>query len=601
MNYNIIPQLKNIKVNGEDININDFYLHDDIINFVPATKKILLEGNYRGTNRKYPIKYIKKHMKIKDAYEIEIKKNEILVYSESSGGVIYGISTLSELDILNNGILKECEIKDEPDMEFRAISDDISRGQVSTYENFQEIIRSISRYKYNIYMPYIEDVFKLECCPEWGKYSDGLNGQEWKSLSEYAKQYNIQIRPIINLLGHFDKNASIKELQEITVKKNDGSVTSVIDPLNSKVRPLISNILDEIIDAFGEGIIHVGGDEPFELTEVYGKDKGGQAFIDHYTWIYEELKSRRCDMMMYADFFAPPWGDYSVGLERSLELPKGINFVFWDYGPREHYPYVEKLTDLGLEVTVSPGTWTWNRFACDIKVSWDNTKGLIKTSNKSCNSMIMSSWGDGGDCPRELTWPGVLIGANFSWNNNSSYDFKEFYYIYHKGFLGLNEENADKLYNVYHYDKVLDLEDNFIFKMEFFNNPIEISEFKFKEKCYLLIEEMDKAIRDIMQMKPKRNLKAFDALILGAMRIKFTAEKLTYLPWEKLKSRDEAMSYTNKVLYLAGEVEKLRNYHEKIWFATNRRSDWGYVDTLYQDLREQLYSFERRLKNFKRF
>lgn len=48
------------------------------------------------------------------------------------------------------------------------------------------------------------------------------------------------------------------------------------------------------------------------------------------------------------------------------------------------------------------------------------------------------------------------------------------------------------------------------------------------------------------------------------------------------------MTYIDKTLYLAEEIEKVRKYHQYIWFKTNRLSDRGYVDTLYQDLRDQL-------------
>ncbi|MPQ43481.1 family 20 glycosylhydrolase [Clostridium tarantellae] len=601
MNYNIIPQLKNVEIHSKLIKLNDFYIDDSISSISKVPKEFLLEGSFNELDGKYAIKFIKNKMNIKDAYKIEIKEKEINIYAEDLGGLIYASSTVSQLDILNNGTLKECIIEDSADMSFRAMSDDISRGQVPTYENFQQVIKNLARYKYNVYMPYIEDVFKFKCCPDWGKFSDGLSGEEWKSLSEYAKQYNIQIRPIINLLGHFDKNTSLKELQKLTIQKEDGSHTDVIDPFNPKVKPLLSKIFDEVVEAFGAGVIHVGGDEPSELTEVYGKEKGGKAFIDHYTWIHNELEKRDCDMMMYADFFAPPWGDYSVGLEKALELPKGINFVFWDYNPKDYYPYVEKLREIGLTVTVSPGSWTWNRFASNIKASWGNTKGLLKTANGQCDHMIMSSWGDGGDCPRELMWPGVIIGAHFAWNNNSSYEFEDFYYAYHKLFFGLDEEDAKNLLNVYHYDNVMNLDDNFIFKLEIFKTPLEISDFEFKKNAHLLIDEMNKALSNIEKMKIKRNINIFDALYLSAMKIKFTAEKLTYLPWEKLTSREDAMTYINKVLYLASEIEKLRLYHEKVWFASNRKADWGYVDTLYHDLRDEFYSLARRFKNFKKF
>lgn len=601
MNYNIIPELKKVQLTGKTIKLDHYILTPELKELVPISQSILEEGSYTGIGTK-PINTCLVSLEHGEGYRLVIEEDAITIGASSFGGAFYGLMTLSELDRLNQGALTCGTIEDYPDMNYRAISDDISRGQVSTFEHFKTIIRRLARYKYNVYMPYIEDVFKLNCCPDWGKYSDGLTGEEWSALTEYAKQYHISVRPIINLLGHFDKNASIQSLQALTVHTEEGKPTTVIDPLNPQVKPLISNMLDEVVKAFGPGVIHVGGDEPCQLTEVYGKEKGGQAFIDYYTWVHDELAKRNCSMMMYADFFAPPWGDYSVGLERALELPAGINFVFWDYAPRESYPYVKKLHEIGLTVTVSPGTWTWSRFACDMKVCWDNTAGLLRSANGESTHMIMSSWGDGGDCSRELNWPGFLIGANCSWATNPTYTFEDFYETYHAVLLGLTKEEADSLYHVYHYDGLLGANDNALFKKEMFKSALEPITFVEKEKAHLLIKEMTKALETIKNLKHKVAEKTIlDALYLSTKRILFTAKKVSYLPWDKVKSREEAMGYISTVLDLASELETVRHYHEKVWFDTNRRSDWGYVDMLYLDLRDELLRLARHLANDKDF
>lgn len=601
MNYNIIPELKKVELTHTTVRLQDYALTSDFKNLISVSETILKEGSYTGAGMK-PIQTLSTPLTHEDAYHLVISTDAITVEAGSDAGFLYGLITLSELDRLNHGELSCGIIYDYPDMHYRAISDDISRGQVSTFEHFKTMIQKLARYKYNVYMPYIEDVFTLKCCPDWGKYSDGLSGEEWKALTQYAAQYHISVRPIINLLGHFDKNASIASLQPLTIHKEDGSITSVIDPLNPAVKPLIATILDEIVEAFGPGVIHVGGDEPCAITEVYGKEKGGQLFIDYYTWVHDELAKRGCSMMMYADFFAPPWGDYSVGLERALELPKGVNFVFWDYAARTSYPYVEKLHEIGLTVTVSPGTWTWNRFACDMKLCWDNTAGLLRAADGQSTHMIMSCWGDGGDCSRELNWPGFLIGANCSWATQTTYTFEAFYDIYHAVFFNLNKEESASLYNVYHYDGVLGLKDNFIFKQEIFKSALEPISFIEKEKAHLLIAEMTQALEVIQSLKNKVKEKtALDALYLSAKRILFTAKKISYLPWAPLHNREEAMSYISNVLELACEVEVLRQYHEKVWFDTNRRSDWGYVNMLYLDLRDELQRLARHMAHDKDF
>nr|WP_307993170.1 family 20 glycosylhydrolase [uncultured Niameybacter sp.] len=601
MNYNIIPQLKKVELTEQVIKLKDYVLADDLKAIVPTGETLLLEGTYTGKGT-YPITYHFVSLPHQEGYRLILCEDCIQIEATTPTGVFYALTTLSELDRLNKGHLSCGMIEDYPDMDFRSVSDDISRGQVSTFEHFKSIIKRLSRFKYNVYMPYIEDVFKFNCCPDWGKYSDGLTGEEWKALVAYASDYHIAIRPIINLLGHFDKNAALKSLQALTIHDDKGHPTSVLDPLNPQVRPLIANILDEVVAAFGTGVIHVGGDEPCAITEVYGKEKGGQLFIDHFNWIYTELKHRGCSMMMYADFFAPPWGDYAVGLERALELPKDVNFVFWDYAVREDYPYVEKLHEIGLTVTVSPGTWAWNRFNCHMKTCWGNTAGLLRAAKGNANHMIMSSWGDGGDCSRELNWPGFLIGANWSWSTQTTYTFEQFYTLYHTIFLGITEEDAAQLEPVYHYDNVIGLEDLFAFKNEMYKCALNPIDFAAQEKAALLIPKMERALTCLQALKQTTQEKTvLDALYLSAQRILFTARKITLLPWESPKNREEAKAYISDILALAGELETIRCYHQKVWFDTNRLSDWNYVDMLYLDLRDELARLARHMDSDKNF
>ncbi|MGL4737278.1 MAG: hypothetical protein ACRCW2_07445, partial [Cellulosilyticaceae bacterium] len=73
------------------------------------------------------------------------------------------------------------------------------------------------------------------------------------------------------------------------------------------------------------------------------------------------------------------------------------------------------------------------------------------------------------------------------------------------------------------------------------------------------------------------------------------------LPWEFPKNRDEAMKYITPVRTLANDLAVIRHYHEKVWFDTNRRSDWTYVEMLYLDLEADLLRLARHCANDKDF
>ena len=591
MYTNIIPQIKEIKVLSAPISLKDFTLTDKIRQELSIADEIF-KDNAIGYG-KNPISFINDESLKDEQYKISAQKDGIVISAKTTRALMYALYTLSELDIINDGNLCEFELSDEPSLDFRAMSDDISRGQVSTFENFCDIIRRLARYKYNTYMPYIEDIFRFRSIPEWGMYSGGLYKEEWQAIIEFAKRYYVDVRPIINILGHFDKGCRVAALQPLALKYEDGRTSDVMDPRNPKVREVIKLMLDEIVDCFGEGIIHCGGDEPGPLTEICGKEEGGSLFIDHFTFVEKELEKRNCTFMMYADFFAAPWGDYSVPLDRVKEMPKSTNFVFWDYGVKDDYPFIDALHKTGINLFISPGSHTWNRLSCDIHTCFENTKGLLKTDAGRSLGMIMSCWADGGDTLRELFWPGVLVGANFCWSPLSDYSYKVFYNVFHKSFYGFNEDEAALLENVYHQDRVISREHQHEFKAELWSDPSVPVKFTDKADIAILQAALKKATADYNGLVPKRNFNAFNALEWTIEASKFTADKIASLPHKKPETREEAASYQKAALELAARILELKELHKKLWFDCNRASEWEMCASRYDDMHDRLMIFAR--------
>lgn len=593
MKTSIIPQIKRITTYETKIALTDYHISQSVTDsFSRATEIFDSNGILSGEK---PIQYSVSDMP-KEAYRIYARKDSIDILAADSIGLMYGLFTLSELALINDGILCEFDAEDAPTLTFRALSDDISRGQISTLENFFTIIRRLARYKYNTYMPYIEDVFQFSSIPAWGRYSDPVGAEEWRVIIAYAKEWNISVRPIVNLLGHFDKLVRIKELQPLALRDTDGSLIDCMDPTNPEVRQSIRSMLEELVDCFGKGIMHCGGDEPVGLTKVFGAERGGQLFIDHYTYIHSVLKELGCSLMMYADFFAPPWGDYGVPVTRAKELPSDTDFVFWDYAAREDYPFVDALHRQNINLYLSPGSWTWESFACDIRQCYDNTKGLLKTDAGRAKGMIMSSWADRGDTLRELTVPGVIISANFCWNPASTYSYEEIYLLIHKSLYDFDAGQALQLDPIYHYGKLVAPANRLTFKLEMWNDPFHPVKLTDLDNMKALYNLMQETLKGAAQLTPKRNHSSFDVLILAAMHIRFTANKLLSLPDKCPNSQEEAIPYAEAALRLAGELLPLKELHRKLWFAANRNSEWELCATRYDDLYDQLQSFARNAR-----
>lgn len=106
-----------------------------------------------------------------EGYFLDVDANGIVIIAESEKGKFYGVMSLMQMihrekrSVLVEGVT----IHDFPLEKIRGITDDISRGQVSTLENFKKIIRFLARYKLNTYSPYLEDMFVFKNHPLIGK------------------------------------------------------------------------------------------------------------------------------------------------------------------------------------------------------------------------------------------------------------------------------------------------------------------------------------------------------------------------------------------------------------------------------------------------
>jgi len=328
----------------------------------------------------------------------------------------------------------------------------------SSDESYKQTILMNSHFKYNLYMPYIEDTFKFAFSPDFGKYSDPVPASEWKEICGYAECFGVSVRPIINLIGHWNKNRRLYDFRDFVMYK-DGKPTDVLDFTKKDVREFVSKMLDEIVDAFGKGIIHIGGDEAASVKQIYGEEKGAELYSEYCNWLNSELKKRECTMMMYSDMFFPVYGDYSFGEKYVNLLDKDITLLGWDYAPRDEYSSTKALSESGYKYGVSSGSWIWNRFVPQLEVSYINNRNIIKQVSDKCDIFVMSSWNDGGTALREEMIPSAAAGAVFAWNNNDGRTYDDFVNDFYKIYYGYGTDVIEAAKKIYSYDKPFKTED----------------------------------------------------------------------------------------------------------------------------------------------
>ena len=123
-----------------------------------------------------------------EGYFLDVDANGTIIIGESEKGKFYGVMSLLQMIRREKRsiVVDGATIEDFPLEKVRGVSDDISRGQISTVENFKKIIRFLAYYKMNTFSPYIEDMFVFKNHPLIGKGRGALTSQEVKEVDAYA-------------------------------------------------------------------------------------------------------------------------------------------------------------------------------------------------------------------------------------------------------------------------------------------------------------------------------------------------------------------------------------------------------------------------------
>ncbi|MGE5458652.1 MAG: family 20 glycosylhydrolase, partial [Methanococcaceae archaeon] len=289
-----------------------------------------------------------------EGYKMLSTKDGIIIKSLSQNGILYGSMSLVQLlEKAVNKSLPAFEITDWPDMKIRGISDDISRGQVSTLENFKKIIRSLARYKMNVYMPYLEDMIKFDAYPSIGENRGALTKNEVRELVSYAGMYGIDVVPAFQTLGHYENILSKPEFLKYAEFPGAASLNISYD----STYIFLNKMLKEIFDLFPSKYFNMGADETYDVG--LGKSKAlvanssmPNALLNHYKKVYDIIKNSGRKVLMY--------GDIILSHPEILDsLPKDIILVDWHYRADTEYPSTKIFSRAGHDYYVSPSVWNF--------------------------------------------------------------------------------------------------------------------------------------------------------------------------------------------------------------------------------------------------
>lgn len=558
-----------------------------------------------------------------EGYIIDAENKHILIAANAEVGIFYGVQTLRQLIKRKEDkvIVPLLLMRDWPQIRYRGIMQDISRGQVLTMDTFKELIRTLSYFKINFLSLYIEHTFVFEKHPLIGQGWGSLTKEEVKELDEYAKEYHIELVPSFQVLGHFHQILKHKEYAHLAETDYKWSIS----PAKEESYKLLEELFSEIMPAFSSKFFNIGCDEVFDLGEGKSKKiakelgKGG-VYLSHILKVKKMLDKYGKITML--------WGDMLLHHPEIIpKLPKNIIIMNWHYGSNKlegsdyYHNFIKVFQKAGLQQFVCPGTSSWTRIFPDTRIANKNIKYFISEAKKSkVKGILNTNWGDDGNHNLlGYVWYGFVFSAEASWISNELKE-QDFDKRFCCQFFGLDTEpiaqaiwllsqsnfaiNIDLPKNPHSRSFNLLWDDPFEGKYSInIEDPLEVG------TKFTTISESALEIISHNQSKITKNKKWLDDLLFASHEIGYLGKRL--LSIEELKNL-YTKAYINlenenivteclaKIFTLLKQLKldllKLKEEYQTLWLRENREPGLNYNLERYI---LQIESFDKKILKIK--
>jgi hypothetical protein len=384
-----------------------------------------------------------------EGYRLAIRPEGIHIAADSEKGLFYGMMTMEQLlraaHVRNMASLPAADVLDWPRIAMRGFHEDYGRDQLPTVEDQKRTIRTLAQYKMNTHLWFIEpDHFVYSFDPELGNAYDRFTFDELREVVAYAKQYYIDVIPVVELLAHMENTLSNPKYAHLAEKEGSGTLC----PTNEESMQFAEKLLGEISAAFDGKYFHCGLDE----SAVIGEGKSADAvkaegiekvYARYYTRLNDALKARGKTMVMYADIVL----NHPAVMDL---LPKDIVMMFWDYSRRPRYEGLDKLTQSGFQTMSLAGMWDWANLYPLCDEGFANMSQLAaQAAEVHSGGMFVSNWGDwnmgaaGANLSELTTYSYIFCGAQ-GWNPGGMW-FKEYSPAFAAQYFGLPAEYGEAL------------------------------------------------------------------------------------------------------------------------------------------------------------
>jgi len=520
------------------------------------------------------------------SYSLTISDGNIAIKAPTATGRFYGAMSLKQLLIAADENLANLSVVDYPLLRFRGVSDDFSRGQVSTLENFTRIIRFLAEHKMNTYMPYMEDLIRLDNYPAIGENRGALSKEELRELQAYAKQYHVEIIPIFQTLGHYENILNMEQY----VKYAEYPGAASLNPQSEDSFEFLSNLLEEVVPLFESVYFHIGADESWDIGKgASGKyvDRYDMATVhaSHYKRVYDLVHGKyNKKLFMY--------GDIILQNPTILnQIPDDIIMMDWHYWATDNYPSTEVFARANQPFIVSAGIQNWRSAYPDQTAAWLNIYNLTLEGHRDgALGSVTSNWGDYGAFNfREINYRGYAYAAECAWNikgaEQATIDDR-----FNRTFYGSNDVTLHSIENLLtHITRdagIKQVWQNPFGAPESNGHNILMGSLDMRKNATTIIGQVEKTKPDLI-----RNQEHLDYHRYAARFMHWYAEAHEFAQWirnisrEYIEASDRKTFATHGVEWgrkLSTEIQELNNQHRELWLRTNREANLDRLMTLFE-------------------
>jgi hypothetical protein len=411
-----------------------------------------------------------------EAYVLDIGKETIRVSGGGEAGLFYGIQTLIQLleeAGWQDGVIPGMVISDWPELRERWVHFNYF-FHLDRFEYIQEAIRKLAGYKVNGIVFEFEDQFGYRKYPTIAAPT-AFSPQQVKELSRFARQYHIDLIPLVQGFGHA---AYILKHDEFKHLREDPKIFQSFCPLREETYDLIFDLFSETIEATpGVEYFHIGGDEVRVMGECplcqEKKKEIGELGL-YLSWLnrvnkfmqehdrsivfWDDMPLKKAGVYqttrvdLPGEVFDSVWSIGGARLDSVVDLfPRENVFMRWNYGPARSRGNIRTLDwyrDNGFDRMIATAVIGNHPLIQDYGHYPENIRSFITLgAGKEVLGVLCTAWGDDAGNHFEIYWMGFLATAEFAWSSDHPHSVDRYWGKYIRRFFGPGTVGLDSAFH----------------------------------------------------------------------------------------------------------------------------------------------------------